>query len=76
MEKEIFTFSTICWLVSHGLIKILTKLGADQGIVQKYQLYSANDYYYINQGQSPRVDGIDDADDYRAVRVGLFRRRF
>jgi len=45
--------------------------GASQYDQQQLSLYSASDYYYVNQGQAIQVDGIDDRQDYEEVRNAM-----
>ncbi len=43
--------------------------GASDGDLQKYTLYAVENFFYVNQGNAPVVDGINDVEDYNEVRV-------
>jgi myosin heavy subunit len=43
--------------------------GASDADLQKYTLYAVENFYYVNQGAAPVVDGINDVEDYNEVRV-------
>jgi len=45
--------------------------GADDQTVQSLSLYTADNYFYTNQGQSYTVEGMDDSSDYRDVRNSM-----
>lgn len=40
-------------------------LGADQGMVDRLQLYDAQEFHYVNQSQCYTVDDVDDARDFQ-----------
>eukprot|EP01117_Protostelium_nocturnum_P004082 TRINITY_DN1536_c3_g1_i2.p1 TRINITY_DN1536_c3_g1~~TRINITY_DN1536_c3_g1_i2.p1 ORF type:complete len:1084 (-),score=304.60 TRINITY_DN1536_c3_g1_i2:217-3468(-) len=41
--------------------------GADDRTVQNLTLYAPEYFFYVNQGESPTVDGMNDAEDYQDV---------
>lgn len=43
--------------------------GASDQEAQQLTLYTADNFFYVNQGQAYVVDGMDDAADYKEVRV-------
>jgi len=45
--------------------------GASQQEAKQLNLYGAENYFYVNQGQAYTVDGMDDAEDYQAVRHAM-----
>lgn len=45
--------------------------GASQQEANQLSLYGPEHYFYVNQGQAFTVDGIDDAEDYQAVRHAM-----
>jgi myosin heavy subunit len=42
-------------------------LAASQEVAQYYQLYSADNFYYLNQSGCYTVPGVDDVKDYAEV---------
>lgn len=45
--------------------------GASEHEANQLQLYSAEHFYYVNQSQCYQVDGINDVEDYAAVRNSM-----
>ncbi len=45
--------------------------GASDQEMQSLTLYAPEHFYYVNQGNAYVVDGINDAEDYAEVKVGV-----
>lgn len=52
---------------THVVIMCACVLTASQDVAQYYQLYSADNFYYLNQSGCYTVDTIDDVKDYAEV---------
>ena len=47
--------------------------GASEAERGEFGLGPVEDFDYLNQGHSPRIDGVDDAEEFRATRQSLSR---
>jgi myosin heavy subunit len=45
--------------------------GANEQEIQSFTLYAPEHFYYVNQGNTYTVDGMNDIEDYNEVRVSL-----